>query len=526
MANARQRCHLCIRDLLPTHTDKTNNNKQEIAMKFTVRKAGRRPAPPTAATLAVIASAAPLLLGAFSQVTLAHGTMEVPESRIYNCFLNNPENPSDPACAAAKAVGGSQPFYDWNEINQANADGNHRALVPDGQLCAGGRSKYAGMNLARSDWQATPITPNADGTFDFRFRATAPHSTRDWIFYVTRQGYSGSEPLKWDDLFEFCRHGNVPVGADKRYTLTCPLPQLTGKHVIFTTWQRNDSTEAFYSCADVVLGGGSTSAWADKGALQAQSSLPAGSQVTLRLFNSSGNDLESIAYTLGQDATAADWALGFANAVNSQSQYARIGVLDPASDTIAPVQSASGNRVYTQADLNLSHEVDIQPADTNATPSAVIDVSPSSLTGAGVINLSASQSSDPDGDALSYRWQILSGAGAILSSTSDVNVALGLDAPMEAQTVTIELAVNDGQATATTTASIAHIPESTGNGDYDYVYPAGIGSYVPGETVVVGGDGGLYQCRPFPEGQWCNINSAYHYGPGTGTNWADAWIEL
>lgn len=402
-------------------------------MKFAIRQPGPSSAPPVSAVITATASL--FLLGAVSQTSQAHGTMEVPESRIYNCFLNNPENPSDPACAAAKAVAGTQPFYDWNEINQANADGNHRALVPDGQLCAGGRSKYAGMNLARSDWQATPITPKADGTYDFRFYATAPHSTRDWIFYITRQGYTGSAPLKWDDLFEFCRHGNVPVGADKRYTLTCPLPQLTGKHVIYTTWQRNDSTEAFYSCTDVVLGGGSTtSAWTDEGALQAQSNLTAGSQVTLRLFNSSGNDLESIVYTLSEDAVAADWTLGFANVVNAQSQYARIGVLDPASDTIAPVQSASDNRVYTQADLDLSHEVDIQPADNSEDP----------------------------GD----------------------------------------------------------------NGEYDYAYPAGIGSYVPGETVVLGSDGNRYLCRPFPEGQWCNINSAYHYAPSTGTNWGDAWSKL
>ncbi|MBN8429882.1 lytic polysaccharide monooxygenase [Microbulbifer salipaludis] len=368
----------------------------------------------------------------------SHGTMEVPESRIYNCFLNNPENPADPACAAAKALGGTQPFYDWNEINLANAAGNHRALVPDGQLCSGGRSKYAGMDLARSDWQATPITPKADGTFDFTFWATAPHATDEWVFYITRSGYTGADPLKWGDLFEFCRLGNIPVGADKRYTLTCPLPELTGKHVIYTTWQRSDSTEAFYTCTDVVLGDGTPSVWADQGPLQAQSDLASGSQISLRLFNSSGNDMETVTLQLTQDSTAAEWALAFANRVNSQSQYARIGVLDPSSDTITPRSSATENRVYTPADLNLSHEVDIQPADTGG---------------------------DDGGD--------------------------------------------------------------TGGGDgYDYAYPAGIGSYVPGETVVLGSDGSRYRCRPAPEGQWCNINSAFHYAPGTGTNWSDAWTRL
>jgi len=60
--------------------------------------------------------------------------------------------------------------------------------------------------------------------------------------------------------------------------------------------------------------------------------------------------------------------------------------------------------------------------------------------------------------------------------------------------------------------------------EYDFVYPADIGSYTPGQTVVKGTDGKLYACRPFPEGAWCNIN-AEAYRPGTGSAWRDAWIE-
>jgi len=42
------------------------------------------------------------LCSTFSAQVLAHGSIIVPESRVYNCFQNNPENPSDPACAAAR----------------------------------------------------------------------------------------------------------------------------------------------------------------------------------------------------------------------------------------------------------------------------------------------------------------------------------------------------------------------------------------------------------------------------------------
>ncbi len=52
-------------------------------------------------------------------------------------------------------------------------------------------------------------------------------------------------------------------------------------------------------------------------------------------------------------------------------------------------------------------------------------------------------------------------------------------------------------------------------GDHDYVYPDGIGSYKPGETVVNGTDGKLYARRPLAEGAWCNINAdAYRLGTG------------
>lgn len=63
----------------------------------------------------------------------------------------------------------------------------------------------------------------------------------------------------------------------------------------------------------------------------------------------------------------------------------------------------------------------------------------------------------------------------------------------------------------------------TPGGDFDHLYPAGIGSYVPGQTVVKGSDGKLYACRPFPKGAWCTINIAA-YVPGVGYAWRDAWL--
>ncbi len=194
----------------------------------------------------------------------AHGTMLVPESRMYKCrFANNPENPRDPACKAAKeAVGTAQPFYDWSAIRQGNADSRHRTLINDGQLCSGGNSIYAGMDILRSDWRSTPISADANGKFEFIYYASAVHATKDMIFYITKSDWQPGSIMRWSDMDEFCRFDNVPLTqfqGKSVYKMSCKLPQRSGKHVIFNVWQRSDSGEAFYSCSDVSFSGTNTS---------------------------------------------------------------------------------------------------------------------------------------------------------------------------------------------------------------------------------------------------------------------------
>ncbi|MDW5415162.1 lytic polysaccharide monooxygenase [Iodobacter sp. CM08] len=103
-----------------------------------------------------------ILTSLFTPLASAHGTMEVPISRILSCYKEGPESPKSAACQAAVAVSGPQMLYDWSGVNQL-PNGNHKAFVPDGQLCAGGKSNYAGMNLARTDWPVTPIAADANG---------------------------------------------------------------------------------------------------------------------------------------------------------------------------------------------------------------------------------------------------------------------------------------------------------------------------------------------------------------------------
>ncbi|XLM21134.1 lytic polysaccharide monooxygenase, partial [Chromobacterium piscinae] len=298
---------------------------------------------------------AALTLGCLSAPLWAHGTMEIPINRVYSCFLEGPEAPKTPACQAAKQVGGTQAMYDWNGINQNPQGDNHQAAVPDGTLCGGGKAEFKGFNLAREDWRTTSIVPDANGNFEFIYKATAPHATKYFKFYVTKNGWNPTQPLKWSDLEPFGTINGTPQqDANKRYHMTLKLPQgKTGKHIIFNVWKRSDSEEAFYSCSDVNFGGDAAppavNPWKEIGNVAARENLPAGSSATLRVFDSQGRDAEK--HTVALNAASgqiANWPYELALKVNAASPSIRIGVMksQQRAVSIVPVKDATANRVY------------------------------------------------------------------------------------------------------------------------------------------------------------------------------------
>jgi len=189
-----------------------------------------------------------LSLITFNELAMAHGTMTDPISRVYQCREEGPETPSSAACIAASQEGvGPQQFYDWSAVAQGGANSNHKAVVADGMLCSGGTEKYAGLNLARSDWKATQVKANEPYTF--KFFESAPHQTKYFKYYITKDSYDLTTPLGWDDLELLCEEG--AQNSDANHEFTCTMPDKEGKHILYAVWQRSDSMEAFYSCSDI-----------------------------------------------------------------------------------------------------------------------------------------------------------------------------------------------------------------------------------------------------------------------------------
>ncbi|MEU5158179.1 lytic polysaccharide monooxygenase [Streptomyces sp. NPDC020875] len=201
---------------------------------------------------------APLALAGLSATpAAAHGSMTDPVSRIAACHAEGPESPDSAACKALVAAGGTQPLYDWNEVNLPAVAGAHRSQIPDGKLCSVGRDKYKGLDAPRTDW---PSSPMSAGSKTFQWRATAPHvGTMD--LYITKDGYDPTKPLKWSDLESqpFVSVTN-PKLVNGSFVFEGNVPQRQGRHLIYSVLQRSDSPEAFYTCSDVVFGGGTAGA--------------------------------------------------------------------------------------------------------------------------------------------------------------------------------------------------------------------------------------------------------------------------
>ncbi|MFF9853205.1 lytic polysaccharide monooxygenase auxiliary activity family 9 protein [Streptomyces litmocidini] len=181
----------------------------------------------------------------------AHGSMTDPVSRVAACYAEGPEAPRSAACKAAVAASGTQAFYDWNGVNIANAAGRHRTLIPDGKLCSAGNDKYRGLDLPRADWPASAME---SGAHTFRYKGTAPHRG-SFALYVTKDGYDPSKPLKWSDLEDEPFVTVTDPGMENGdYVFRGNVPKKSGRHLVYSIWQRSDSPEAFYTCSDVVFG--------------------------------------------------------------------------------------------------------------------------------------------------------------------------------------------------------------------------------------------------------------------------------
>ncbi|MEU2425615.1 lytic polysaccharide monooxygenase [Streptomyces sp. NPDC007851] len=197
------------------------------------------------------AVAAPLLLLSWAAGSArAHGAPTDPVSRVYACSPSG-GSATTAACKAAIAASG-QNFVTWDDLRVAGVNGRDRQVIPDGRLCSGNLPAYRGLDLARTDWPATRLTPGARMTMTYA--STIAHAGT-FKLYLTKPGYAPAKPLKWSDLpaQPFAEFKDPPL-TNGAYHFSAKLPaDRTGRQLLYTVWQNSSTPDTYYSCSDVVF---------------------------------------------------------------------------------------------------------------------------------------------------------------------------------------------------------------------------------------------------------------------------------
>ncbi|MFJ8191904.1 lytic polysaccharide monooxygenase [Streptomyces sp. NPDC096094] len=211
-----------------------------------------------ASTVAVGTLAAALLtLIPWSGTAVAHGSVVDPASRNYGCWQrwgDDFQNPAmaqeDPMCWQAWQDNPNA-MWNWNGLYRNGSAGNFEAVVPDGQLCSGGRTeggRYNSLDTVGA-WQTTDVTDD----FTVKLYDQASHGADYFKVYVTRQGFDpATQPMGWDDLQLVATTGRY--APSQNYEIPVSTSGLSGRHVVYTIWQASHMDQTYFLCSDVDFG--------------------------------------------------------------------------------------------------------------------------------------------------------------------------------------------------------------------------------------------------------------------------------
>ncbi|WP_405501841.1 lytic polysaccharide monooxygenase [Streptomyces niveus] len=168
----------------------------------------------------------------------SHGYTDSPISRQKLC-----QNGSVTGCGSIQ----------WEPQSVEGPKGFPGAGPADGKICAGGNGGFAQLDDPRGgNWPATNVT--AGQSYSFRWQFTARHSTSDFRYYITKNGWDSTKPLTRAALdpqpFMTVPYGNQQPPATLVHPGSMPAGK-TGKHIVLAVWNVADTTNAFYACSDV-----------------------------------------------------------------------------------------------------------------------------------------------------------------------------------------------------------------------------------------------------------------------------------
>lgn len=188
----------------------------------------------------------------------AHGSVTDPPTRNYGCLERwgsdhqNPEMAElDPMCWGAWQHDPNA-MWNWNGLYRENVGGNHEAVIPNGQLCSGGRTQSP-----RYDYMDAPgpwIAKDVPQRFHLTLTDQARHGADYLRIYVSEPGFDPTtEALGWDDV-DLVKETD-PYPSQGTYETDVDLSGRSGRAVLYTIWQASHLDQPYYLCSDINIGG-------------------------------------------------------------------------------------------------------------------------------------------------------------------------------------------------------------------------------------------------------------------------------
>jgi len=209
----------------------------------------------TALLAVVMALGAAIIM---SQPASAHGSVTDPPTRNYGCWERWGSNHLDPTMAQKDPMcwqawqADPNAMWNWNGLYRENVGGRHEAVIPNGQLCSGGRTfspRYDALDKP-GPWVAKTVPTS----FTLTLTDSAKHGADYLRIYVSKPGYDPTtEALGWDDLDLVKETGRY--GTTGLYQTDVNLSGRSGRAVLFTIWQASHLDQPYYLCSDINIGG-------------------------------------------------------------------------------------------------------------------------------------------------------------------------------------------------------------------------------------------------------------------------------
>ncbi|WP_286036986.1 N-acetylglucosamine-binding protein GbpA [Microbulbifer variabilis] len=427
----------------------------------------------------------------------------------------------------------------WEPQSVEGPEGFPESGPADGMIASAGSNVWSPLNEQTADrWLKTPITA---GKQTFKWHFTANHVARDWKYYITKPDWNPNQPLSRAsfDLNPFCTiDGNNQKPPIDMYH-ECVVPERDGYQVILAVWDVADTAAAFYNVIDVEFDGDGVpeSEWNQGGTINPTQNLKVGDKVSTRVYSSS-NEEPAYATVLeiatDEQGMANNWAHDLATKINQEQTSIRAGQFN-GEDQFSPVFGS--NPIYLQDGSGLER-VEINYEINSPTPDYDLNVSgledmytisddPLSLQ----LALTAKGNIRAELKVLNHARETLANYEVNMSDGQrlDRTLTLSKSEPGHHMLVIVTKDI-DGNLIDQTTQDFHLMEDETSPppaGDYDFVFPEGLKSYTAG-TKVMGSDGNIYQCKPFPNSGYCVqwSRSANQYEPGRGSYWQMAWEKL